>query len=121
RAPTIHPEDRLDIVLADSEEGLARSIELIGHGHWQPRVARLAATRALLERAGWLDASAIPVSGDASSRRYLRLAHPGGSAMMMIAPRQPDGPPIRDGKPYSQIAHLAEDVRPFVAIARHLR
>ena len=35
----------------------------------------------------------------------------------MDAPRQPDGPPIRDGKPYSRIAHLAEDVRPFVAIA----
>ena len=35
----------------------------------------------------------------------------------MDAPRQPDGPPIRDGKPYSRIAHLAEDmVRPFVAI-----
>ena len=35
----------------------------------------------------------------------------------MDAPRQPDGPPIRDGMPYSRIAHLAEDmVRPFVAI-----
>ena len=40
----------------------------------------------------------------------------------MDAPRQPDGPPIRDGKPYSQIAHLAEDmVRPFSAIATSLR
>ena len=35
----------------------------------------------------------------------------------MDAPRQPDGPPVRDGKAYSRIAHLAEDmVRPFVAI-----
>jgi hypothetical protein len=40
----------------------------------------------------------------------------------MDAPRQPDGPPIRDGKPYSQIAHLAEDMaRAFVAISRPLR
>jgi aminoglycoside/choline kinase family phosphotransferase len=40
----------------------------------------------------------------------------------MDAPRQPDGPPIRDGKSYSQIACLAEDmVRPFVAIATVLR
>ena len=39
----------------------------------------------------------------------------------MDAPRQPDGPPIRDGRPYSRIAHLAEDVRPFVALAAHLR
>jgi aminoglycoside/choline kinase family phosphotransferase len=34
--------------------------------------------------------------------------------------RQPDGPPIRNGLPYSRIAHLAEDVRPFVAIGTEL-
>jgi hypothetical protein len=28
---------------------------------------------------------------------------------------------VRDGKPYSQIAHLAEDVRPYVAVADALR
>ena len=28
----------------------------------------------------------------------------------MNSPRRPDGPPVRDGKPYSAIAHLAEDV-----------
>ena len=28
---------------------------------------------------------------------------------------------MRDGKPYSAIAHLAEDVRPFVAMANGLR
>ncbi len=39
----------------------------------------------------------------------------------MDAPRRPDGPPVRDGLPYSAIAHLAEDVRPFVAMARGLK
>jgi aminoglycoside/choline kinase family phosphotransferase len=39
----------------------------------------------------------------------------------MNAPRRPDGPPVRDGRPYSAIAHLAEDVEPFVAMARALR
>jgi hypothetical protein len=40
----------------------------------------------------------------------------------MDAPRQPDGPPIRDGKSYSRIACLAEDmVRPFDAISGTLR
>src|SRR5262249_11506670 len=43
------------------------------------------------------------------------------SAILMNAPRRPDGPPVRDGKPYSQIAHLAEDVIPFVAVANGLR
>jgi aminoglycoside/choline kinase family phosphotransferase len=39
----------------------------------------------------------------------------------MNAPRRPDGPAVRDGKPYSAIAHLAEDVAPFVAMATGLR
>ncbi len=39
----------------------------------------------------------------------------------MNAPRRPDGPPVRDGKPYSAIAHLAEDVVPYVALAAGLR
>jgi hypothetical protein len=39
----------------------------------------------------------------------------------MNAPRRPDGPPVRDGKPYSAIAHLAEDVVPYVAVATGLR
>jgi aminoglycoside/choline kinase family phosphotransferase len=40
---------------------------------------------------------------------------------MMNAPRRPDGPPVRDGKPYSAIAHLAEDVTPFIAMSLALR
>jgi aminoglycoside/choline kinase family phosphotransferase len=39
----------------------------------------------------------------------------------MNSPKAPDGPPIRDGKPYSQLVHLAEDVTPFVAVAGALR
>jgi aminoglycoside/choline kinase family phosphotransferase len=39
----------------------------------------------------------------------------------MDSARRPDGPPIRDGKPYSAIAHLAEDIRAYVAIGGALR
>jgi len=41
--------------------------------------------------------------------------------VLMNAKRRPDGPPVRGGQPYSAIAHLAEDVKPFVAIANALR
>jgi hypothetical protein len=34
--------------------------------------------------------------------------------------RQPDGPAIRNGLPYSRIAHLAEGVHPFVTVAAAL-
>ena len=33
----------------------------------------------------------------------------------------PDGPPVKRGLPYSAIAHLAEDAKPFVAMAMALR
>jgi N-acetylmuramate 1-kinase len=41
--------------------------------------------------------------------------------VLMNAPPRPDGPPVRDGKPYSAIAHLAEDIVPYVAVAIGLR
>jgi aminoglycoside/choline kinase family phosphotransferase len=61
------------------------------------------------------------MQGDASTRCYERLAFEGRSYILMNAPRRPDGPVVRDGKPYSAIAHLAEDVAPFVAMAAGLR
>jgi hypothetical protein len=54
-------------------------------------------------------------------RRYARLTGRERSAILMDWARQPDGPPIRNGLPYSRIAHLAESVRPFVAVAGALR
>ncbi len=56
-----------------------------------------------LEAAGWGDARRTPLAGDASFRRYLRLRAGGRTAILMDAP-----PPM-------------EDVRPFDAVARHLR
>ncbi len=40
--------------------------------------------------------------------------------VLMDAPRMADGPPVLNGQPYSRIAHLAEDIAPFVAIGRAL-
>ncbi len=62
------------------------------------------------------------MQGDASSRAYERLTNPDGAkAVLMISPPKADGPPVRDGKPYSAIVHLAESVHAFVAMDRGLR
>ena len=83
------------------------------------------AIRDFLYNAGWETAERRPLAGDASTRRYERLSRPGPRgterAILMDAPRRPDGPPVFDGLPYSALAHLAEDVRPFVAIGNALR
>ena len=86
-------------------------------GPWDPNMQHGGAPSSLVVWA----AERIPSQGDASTRSYERLLLHPGSAILMNSPRQPDGPPIRDGKPYSAIAHLAEDVKPFVALARALR
>ena len=59
--------------------------------------------------------------GDASTRSYARLVRDDGTVILMNSPRRPDGPAIYDGKSYSAAVHLAEDVKPFVAIANGLR
>ena len=118
------PADRLTLALSETSAEDRRTATLSGHGRLAGRAARIAAFRTFLTSTAWgtPDAEVSYLQGDASPRRYARLTKPDGArAIVMDAPRQPDGPPIRDGKPYSRIAHLAEDVRPFVAIAAALR
>jgi aminoglycoside/choline kinase family phosphotransferase len=65
--------------------------------------SRQATIDAFLEGCGWGPADRVLLAADASFRRYLRLSLGGRRAVLMDAP-----PP-------------KEDVRPFVALARHLR
>ncbi len=123
RAADVLPIDRLDIAftLAPDLGPNQRNAEVTGYGVFAPRVERFAAIRNFLVREGMGDAPRSHVQGDASTRAYERLTQEGRSYILMNAPRRPDGPPVRAGLSYSAIAHLAEDVKPFVAIARGLR
>ncbi len=123
RAANFLPADRLDIAftLAPQQGETFRHARVTGYGTFAPRAERIAAIRTFLERAGFGRAARRRIQGDASTRSYERLALQGKSFMFMNSPRRPDGPPVRDGKPYSAIAHLAESVTPFVAMALGLR
>ena len=123
RAAEALPPDRLDIAftLAPHLGPNQRQAELTAHGTFVPRLERLAAIRHFLAAEGLADAARSHVQGDASSRSYERLAREDRKLILMNAPRRPDGPAVRGGLPYSAIAHLAEDVKPFVAMARALR
>ena len=63
---------------------------------------RDATIQAFLEKAGWEKATRQPLAGDASFRKYERIALGDAKAVLMDAP-----PP-------------QEDVRPFIRIAQHL-
>jgi len=123
RAGGALPEERLDVRLTiPPEGGDRRTIEISGFGAFATRVARAKGASDILHAAGWQDARREFMLGDASTRAYERLTKPDGAqAILMISPPRPDGPPVRYGKPYSAIAKLAENIRPFVAIDRALR
>ncbi len=114
------PRDRLEIALTEDALDL-RSVELRGLGAWTARLKRFAAIETFLAAAGLREAKPVFLNGDASARGYTRLIEDSRTVLLMDWPKAPDGPPIRDGLPYSRIAHLAEDVRPFVAVAAALR
>ena len=121
RAASWLPSDRLDIAMEETATPERRRLVLTGHGDWSERLKRLRALSAFLGETPYGAAPARHLQGDASTRSYARLELPDRSAILMNSPRQPDGPPIRDGKPYSALVHLAEDVTPFVAVAGALR
>ncbi len=121
RAESWLPQDRLDIAIDETATPNMRRLVLTGHGTWAKRLDRVRELCQFLDKTPYADAGAEYLQGDASTRSYARLVLPGRSAVLMNSPRQPDGPPIRDGKPYSQLVHLAEDVTPFVAVADALR
>lgn len=117
------PADRLDIRLSfvDGDNRDARRITLSGHGAVAARLSSFKALREFLRREGWAEAKRSFLVGDASTRAYETLEKPNGKrAILMISPPRPDGPPIRYGKSYSAIARLAENVKPFVALAHGL-
>jgi tRNA threonylcarbamoyl adenosine modification protein YjeE len=114
------PADRLEIALAENGDADRRAVTVSGEGAWAGRVGRFAAIDGFIQRTQWVTAGHRFLIGDASTRGYTRL-HGDGTALLMDSPKAPDGPPIRGSRPYSRIAHLAEDVRPFVAVAEALR
>ncbi|HHN67902.1 MAG TPA: tRNA (adenosine(37)-N6)-threonylcarbamoyltransferase complex ATPase subunit type 1 TsaE [Thermopetrobacter sp.] len=112
--------DRLDIHL--KVEGAGRVAVLRGLGGWTARLARFAAARDFIS--GWCPAGACRrfMQGDASSRRYERVACPGKPpAILMDMPARSGGRPVRGGRGYDELAHLARDAGAVYAIATVLR
>lgn len=114
--------DRFDIAftLDPDKPRTFRHVRITGFGASAARAERIDAIRRFLIANGFAAATRQRIQGDASTRSYERLMRDGASYILMNSPKRPDGPPVRDGKPYSAIAHLAESVTPFMAVARGL-
>ena len=123
RAGNTLPADRIDMAFNHRPAlgSNARAAEITGYGKAAAVVERLKALRQFIANAGFVDARRKRMPGDASTRSYARLMQDDGVVILMNAPKKPDGPAIYDGKSYSAAVHLAEDVKPFVAIDNGLR
>jgi tRNA threonylcarbamoyl adenosine modification protein YjeE len=121
RAPALSSPNRLDIALAECAAGEMRHVAITAHGTWGPRLERLREIAQFLGQSGIApDAPISYLQGDASPRAYARLTRAGTPVILMDWPPQPDGPAIRNGQPYSRIAHLAEGTADFDNVGRLL-
>ena len=123
RAAGFLPADRLEIALTlePTHGPNARSVQITGYGSFARRAERIITIRQFLDRSDFGRAERRRIQGDASTRSYERLTRDGATYMLMNSPKRADGPPVRNGKSYSAIGHLAETVTPFIAMAQALR
>ncbi len=113
------PGDAIAITIEQTSDDI-RELEISGNPETLERIARSQTIGHFLEQIGKADLPRQFLSGDASSRSY-ELVGANPQFLLMNSPAMPDGPVIKDGKPYSQIAHLAETVSAFVGVAEILR
>ncbi len=127
RAEGVLPSSRWEIRFDAGQDAAHRRLSVSGAGDVAERLNRCRGLHGFLQRSAQVAAAVASgqaqiayLQGDASHRTYARVAAAGQRFILMDSPRMPDGPPVRGALPYSRIAHLAEDVRPFVAIGAAL-
>ncbi|MEO0547422.1 MAG: tRNA (adenosine(37)-N6)-threonylcarbamoyltransferase complex ATPase subunit type 1 TsaE [Pseudomonadota bacterium] len=127
QVPGLLPRRTFDITIQDygrnDTDGHSRRLIILADDADWKRLKRSLLINAFLAKQGYGEGQRAPLTGDASTRAYetvMASGFDGAPPIVMNAPRQPDGPPIKDGKPYSRIAHLAEDVSAFVGVTHIL-
>lgn len=114
------PDTTITVELVHQDEG--RALRILGEGACYERIARSLAMRDFLDSSGWGAARRRHFVGDASARSYEIVAlDDQAQRVLMNSPRLVLGPPVRDGKPYAEIAHTAQTVAAFVGVDRLLR
>jgi N-acetylmuramate 1-kinase len=130
RLGALTPPARLDIELACFPRRWRIALRRPGMPlEARPQPDRPEALEALIARTGFAAAQRLPMSGDASTRRYTRLILPDRRAILMDAPRSAESEPCppqaddaaRLGMGWNAISRLAASrVEAFAAVAGHL-
>jgi len=108
------PEPGFAVTL--THEGAGRRIVIAGPEAAIARLQRSLTIRGFLEKNDRAGATRRYLQGDASPRKYEIISSGNGVEILMNAPAMPYDPPLRNGKSYRQLAHIAENIQAFVAI-----
>ncbi len=114
------PGDRVDIEIIMGADPDARQFTITGWGTCAAGLQRLKRAQEFISEAGWRTGVRTMLHGDASTRAYELLDMDGKRAIFMNAPTRPDGPVIRDGQTYGDIAKLATGLKAFCLVATGL-
>lgn len=109
------------LTLALEEHKSHRVLTITGPKKTLEKIERSLLIREFLDHAWDANCKREKFFGDASARTYEMVSFEDETRLLMNAPKQADGPIIRDGKPYSQIAHLAEGMDAFCGVQQILQ
>ena len=118
KLPENFSPDHLKISFTGS--GDTRDLKLEAAGMWIDVLKRDETVKGFVNRSEVAGGTRYHFEGDASARRYERVAGNAAALLLMDMPSRPDGPVVKNGKPYSAIAHLAEGISAVVAINDYL-
>jgi N-acetylmuramate 1-kinase len=104
------------LTLNFSGSGEVREITMEARGSWTEALNRNETIKKFLSLHNYENIERVFFEGDASSRRYEKLHKDGKQVLLMDMPQRPDGPIVKYGKPYSQIAHLAENIKSVICV-----
>jgi tRNA threonylcarbamoyl adenosine modification protein YjeE len=121
RAGSQLPKSAIRIRIRQERDGRRLEVDA-PEGRFLSRLKRVLAIRDFLDARKGQHVERRFLTGDSSFRAYERVTTPVGEQLVLMdSPERSNGPPIRDGKPYSQLVHLAENVKPFIAVDHYLR
>ena len=114
------PEYAIQLSFIDTGEA-SRQVKFSGNADFLQRISRSLEIRKFLKINFPQTVTRSAMAADASARTYEVITAGDYQLLLMNSPEMPDGPPIKDGKSYSKLAHLAENVTAFVAVDKVLR
>lgn len=122
RASGALPAATLTVRIGEVGGPTGRIFELSGDpAVWGRRLDRSRRIRALVDGLGGPPAIRRRMAGDASARRFERVARPGAPPLVaMDWPRRPPQPPLRDGLAYPELVHVQDDPLAFAGMAAML-